>query len=1631
MSLDKFINKEEIISVNGEVLANKWDTIDSSKIELENIRTGPANIGGVNFDSIRLSPEAHIYVKVEDNKLISSIYDLAYQVIGSEAQVLANGKEKISNTRLALDYSQIVKNSEVPTGDYHIVTNHFANIIGDRTRQHIVVEEISPDRTEIKCRYELSSAELMENLVFNQPGLTVEGTGKPGLTFIIILAIVGPMEGDVALNFGDNKTAYILNQDEWGGSFYFKLLKPLDESIKAEDTCWLVYEAAESVSDDITFQFSDIENLFRLQGPNFDVNADLGTITETDFKAWNDILGNNLSTSQKLIDSIFSSSYADSQVGLDYSGFQKFVHFSSAEERLANFKYKLQLIEFYNANIDTLNGASGTDADTFQSSVSTNEIRRDSIISSFDGFEKWLYSSPTSSNYSHQSFYDSDIDYTKNENSLQGGYIGAQRYEITSYPKFISGSETHVYHTSHSLSQAWYDNLIATASLYDQENPNALNKTIPEHVRTDTNNSQYELFVDMIGHHFDIIYSYTDKLSEMYYPEEHPQLGLQRDQLYEVAQSMGWTLSNGNQAESLWKYKLGTNSSSKIESTGSIFSKSNEEITTEVWRRIVNNLPYMLKSKGTARSIKSLMNTYGIPQTLLSIREYGGPKVEEDVPLLIEDRFSYALQFQSASVDTIDHPYIRFSQRDYTTNIGNWGFQRPGLGSGEDIPHQTVEFRFKPGVKENMLLHTVAKDHLTNGSDIRTYFQLAVEHTGSYSGSDEYGRLVFSHIRGTGNSFPSTGSTDWVPLYDGNFWNVRWFFTATGSGAGIYNRADNINTTYHVQCQQASDYITGKIVHSTSASYTPTIAGHHPGWGSTPTAAGGLQVRSFIGGFPGVGGTNDQFRVNTNLRRFLERDNSIAHANTNTPNVMSFSGSMQEYREWLENIGQEAFDLHTLNPTSYVSGLNATSSFDTLVRHYPLGTDLNAVDHSLDRYKVLSSSHPAQHILDFQLLYHSGSSEELINSGSSFATMSNFPAPLNSERGNYDAVEETYYVQGVSLGATLPKSQKIRFDDNGLLYGLNNEKSGERSKFDFASIDLNKLGLFYAPSDQINKDIFNQIGDVELDDFVGDPSHTHDNHYPDLHRFAEQYWKKYSDRNDLNAYMRIFSQFDFSLFEQIKQMLAERVDDAMGLLIEPNAIERSKVRITKPPVIENPQYEMNPGNLARTASGLYLTYEGGISGSPSLAESDLAYHLGTGGTTDNGNHFADLDGAKNTASADYFVTEKNPYDNLPSATSSMMAVYTRRQHKHELTHLPNNNDNWESGVYNHPGTFTRRLSVRHVSESLKKDAGVYGLLNNTDLANMGFTDYVFQNKETTQIAAQFNTYTQRETINDLHLGVWHYNTNAASSSNVTQSYMYGEIITTVNNDNGEYSASAIPAGFAGSKRVCCVNTGSENTIGDIYVPEIQHTVVQQVRVTADFVDHSASMATLTFENVHIAPRTNVTARFSYVPITANMGINVDQVQLVRDIKEVGEPFLADYIDEQRKSTIFETKTLFYMTGSGDKFQKITTLEYSASTGQPPESSSFSPADYMDDQNLMRDRVKFLGSRISGPGVNMPSPYDALGFAPIIEVFEVNPNLMSYASSAQISKFASPTNIIIRGASSPTIEDTPIAPLNAT
>jgi hypothetical protein len=102
--------------------------------------------------------------------------------------------------------------------------------------------------------------------------------------------------------------------------------------------------------------------------------------------------------------------------------------------------------------------------------------------------------------------------------------------------------------------------------------------------------------------------------------------------------------------------------------------------------------------------------------------------------------------------------------------------------------------------------------------------------------------------------------------------------------------------------------------------------------------------------------------------------------------------------------------------------------------------------------------------------------------------------------------------------------------------------------------------------------------------------------YPQLIQAAQTYWKKYEDRNDINAYIKMFTLFDLSFFKQLDQLLPARVNKLTGLLIQPNLLERSKDTIL--PNIQNflPSYTAILDSISPTAEGLYPYYNGSLSG---------------------------------------------------------------------------------------------------------------------------------------------------------------------------------------------------------------------------------------------------------------------------------------------------------------------------------------------------------------------------------------------------------------------------------------------------
>ena len=83
--------------------------------------------------------------------------------------------------------------------------------------------------------------------------------------------------------------------------------------------------------------------------------------------------------------------------------------------------------------------------------------------------------------------------------------------------------------------------------------------------------------------------------------------------------------------------------------SGSLSSPPEGDISKEITKRLIGSMPYLLKSKGTIGALKGIINCYGIPSSILRVREYGGMDNSDNRPAFeISRKFTKALGFSGS-----------------------------------------------------------------------------------------------------------------------------------------------------------------------------------------------------------------------------------------------------------------------------------------------------------------------------------------------------------------------------------------------------------------------------------------------------------------------------------------------------------------------------------------------------------------------------------------------------------------------------------------------------------------------------------------------------------------------------------------------------------------------------------------------------------------------------------------------------------------------------------------------------------------------------------------------------------------------------------------------------------------------
>ena len=1063
MSLLRYYNEEEIIKDIDVRYAQVYRSEDSELVD--------------TVDYMPYDPKL-----IESTTAEIHLYTLDGEYIGGDTNATYIVQDDVSNS-LLVDVRQMFLYAGIDRGSYKIVVNLLKDVIGSFADDILYLKEISPDRTELRLT--------------SRPGRVDEAAI---LIQEFIASLPSMSEADIVnsfiVNFKYNRTAKIIRAKVRDGDLYLKLYDSLDDGVELKDTAFISFEVMDSYIDNVVItRKKGIAASNVISGPNFQLDADMETSDSTIYKSCEDLLDVVGSLKRRITSSVSNDGMID--LNIDYTDFSNFVFYGSAETRVRNFLNKVKKIEYYNAQIAALNALSGSSTIAeINSNRITYDAKLDNVYESFTGYEKWLWYNNESLIFTHGDLGGNQV-YPKEENS-------------GSYEHYLSTSVEGV---------QWYDTALSASIKFDEDSNGSFRDMMPEHIIMDSNNSEFFTMLDLMGEFFDELYGYVRNLTSVFERDEHPERGTPNALLPLIAESSGWKLSNVKGTAELWSYLIGSDASGSFSEGGSMKSLSSLNLNNQIWRRIVNNLPYLLKTKGTIRSVDALMNIYGIPSTYITVKEYGGPTVADVTPLLIENTFAYALEFEGNQYIEIPRSGTSFDViKDIITENGLTFITEDGvdivLDDMEDIQvPSTVEFRFSTKETGSLTMPLLLYEDKVDSSKVNLLLSLnhsSVSGVSEVSGSSQYGFLKVSMLDDSGSLY--TSSTEFLPLYDGDFWNIRLWFDQMDAGGNL-----------SIQVQKAADCSDGNIVFDESASFT------------------------FANPIKRVFGVDD---VDADVPMYL--GGKVGYASYPASEVINtnFIGYLQSYKEYFEELSDRTFTSHTLNPAAYHSD-DATQTCAMLYRFYPLGVDVQREDHTV--VTQISSSHPDRNYVD-----------------DTVATLVGF---VGNQSTQYHSFREQYYINTPSIGGHNTYSRKIRIEDATLIYELSPSARGELSRYDSAPLDSNRIAIVFSPSDQINRDIFNHSGYANLDDYIGNPKDEFNGIYCDLATFSNSYWKKWQYRYDVNNFIEIFSLYDYSFFIQMRQLIPARVNLIDGILIESPILHRNKTVLMQRPVVTNPQWE--------------------------------------------------------------------------------------------------------------------------------------------------------------------------------------------------------------------------------------------------------------------------------------------------------------------------------------------------------------------------------------------------------------------------------------------------------------------------
>ena len=964
-------------------------------------------------------------------------------------------------------------------GNYTVTYNFYRNKLSSSILANYYISDISSDRTELKIK---STTIPITEISSSANDFILE---REESDYFV----------DFLLNFGGDVQCIANNlqvDTDEEGTLLVKLYEPLPSNLDVKSTFWVVEEISSPQAYNVVFaQFAvEEDNIQFISGPNYSLNIVQETGETSQITTFNDLINSDVTSSFEQLNNILSRKEID--ININYEDYNEFINFSSANTRLENFVYKVGLIQSSSAVLSSSFGdveGATTGSTVFSASKAAEENKITKIIKNFDGYEYFLY------------------------------YNSGSKY---SYPKTTTTPPYVLASTSSALAVNWQNQQAVSASNYDELNQNSLYYAIPEYLRSDPDNAKYELFVDMVGQHYDNLWTYTKNLTKKFDGDNRLNYGISKDLVADAIRDFGVKLyANNFNTDDLYAAFLGLTpsgstfplpnitSSLPVTSTGFEYvdtkiSASNDivpldNVNKQLYKRIYHNIPYLLKTKGTISGLKALITSYGIPDTILRISEFGS-----------KDRI------KGRDWDLDQFQFNKSYHLDRSTYFSSsFKLNGAGFGSVGNATPKSLQFRFKTiGVPTASLYQNVwAGNNAT--SLITLEYTGSGFASGSYSGSvtssnNQYGVLRFYP---EGNSDLTVSASISLPFFNNDWWSVQ---------ASVYNNTASLLSANRNNL---------KIGFSASNEVT-NVNGNL--WNSVTTSS--------IPSYDALG------------------------VNLDGQDYQPLTGSVQEIRYWNQRISESIFYDYVVNPYS-VQGNTINSTPNHLTFRADLGTMLQTSSRTSIHPKVTGSW------VDLTSSFAGNDSSFYLSDGTKFINNKDFILYNQVPGGIKNRVTDKIQIVSNTIpsGSTLSPFRSVSqtpfasgSDPNINYLEVAFSPTDQVNDDIISQIGSFNLGDYIGDPQQVMQNrLAGQYVTSSMSNYGTNTSAVPDKDkffysYDNLDVLRDQYFEKYINSYDVNDFVRLMNFFDNSLFKMIKDFTPARTSLSSGVVVKQNLLERNK-----------------------------------------------------------------------------------------------------------------------------------------------------------------------------------------------------------------------------------------------------------------------------------------------------------------------------------------------------------------------------------------------------------------------------------------------------------------------------------------